>query len=29
MKFFNTLKNIWKIEELRNKLGITLLFILI
>lgn len=29
MKFFNTLKNIWKIEELRNKLGITMLFILI
>ena len=29
MKFIETLKNIWKIEELRNKLGMTILFILI
>ena len=29
MKFIETIKNIWKIEELRNKLGVTLLFILI
>lgn len=29
MKFINTLKNIWKIKELRDKLGVTLLFILI
>ena len=29
MKFIETIKNIWKIEELRNKLGITILFILI
>ena len=29
MRFIETIKNIWKIEELRNKLGITLLFILI
>ncbi len=29
MKFIETIKNIWKIEELRHKLGITLLFILI
>ena len=29
MKFIETLKNIWKVEELRNKLGMTILFILI
>ena len=29
MKFIETLKNIWKIEELRNKLGMTILLILI
>ena len=29
MKFIETIKNIWKIEELRNKLGMTILFILI
>ena len=29
MKFIETLKNIWKIEELRTKLLITTLFILI
>ena len=29
MKFIETIKNIWKIEELRNKLGVTILFILI
>ena len=29
MKFIETIKNIWKIDELRNKLGVTLLFILI
>ncbi len=29
MKFIETIKNIWKIEELRSKLGITILFILI
>ena len=29
MKFIETLKNIWKIEDLRNKLGMTILFILI
>ena len=29
MKFIETIKNIWKIEDLRNKLGMTILFILI
>ena len=29
MKFIQTIKNIWKIEELRRRLGITFLFILI
>ena len=29
MKFIETIKNIWKIDELRNKLGVTILFILI
>ena len=29
MKIIETIKNIWKIEDLRTKLGITLLFILI
>lgn len=29
MKFIETIKNIWKIEELRRKIGITMLFILI
>lgn len=29
MRFIETIKNIWKIEDLRNKLGITILFILI
>ena len=29
MKFIETLKNIWKIDDLRNKLGVTILFILI
>ena len=29
MKFIETIKNIWKIEELRSKIGITILFILI
>ncbi len=29
MKFIETCKNIWKIEDLRNRLGITLLFVLI
>jgi preprotein translocase subunit SecY len=29
MKFIETIKNIWKIEELRHKLGVTILFILI
>ena len=29
MKFIETLKNIWRIQELREKLGYTLLFILI
>lgn len=29
MKLIETIKNIWKIEDLRTKLGITLLFILI
>jgi preprotein translocase subunit SecY len=29
MKFIQTIKNIWKIEELRHRLGITFLFILI
>ena len=29
MKFFETIKNIWKIEDLRNRLLITMLFVLI
>ena len=29
MKFIETIKNIWKVEELRNKLAMTILFILI
>ena len=29
MKIVGTIKNIWKIEDLRTKLGITILFILI
>ena len=29
MKIIETIKNIWKIEDLRTKLGITILFILI
>lgn len=29
MKFIQTIKNIWKIEELRNRIGYTLLFILV
>ena len=29
MKFIETLKNIWKIEELRSKILTTLLFVLI
>ncbi len=29
MKLISTIKNIWKIEDLRNRLGITLFFILI
>jgi preprotein translocase subunit SecY len=29
MKFIQTIRNIWKIEELRNRIGYTLLFILV
>ena len=29
MRFFETIKNIWTIEELRNRIGITLLLVLI
>ena len=29
MKLIQTIKNIWKIEDLRKRLGITFLFILL
>ncbi len=29
MRFFETIKNIWTIDELRNRIGITLLLVLV
>ena len=29
MRFFNTVKNIWSVEDLRKRIGITLLLVII